>query len=105
MAPDWTADWLHRECVFILDRWAKDTGAASCAELAPEAQAGLRERLQSTMRRNTYDPQTDQITVDPGQAEAIGVLTAYYGDIFSNGRDAYAIPRGAIKDPECWGSV
>ena len=100
VAPDWTADWLHRECVFILDRWAKDAGAASYAALAPEAQAGLRERLQSTMRRNTYDPQTDQITVDPGQAEAIGVLTAYYGDIFSNGRDAYAIPRGALKDPE-----
>jgi nitric oxide reductase subunit B len=23
-APDWTADWLHREAVFILDRWAND---------------------------------------------------------------------------------
>jgi nitric oxide reductase large subunit len=22
IAPDWTADWLHRECTFILDRWA-----------------------------------------------------------------------------------
>ena len=22
VAPDWTADWLHREAVFILDRWA-----------------------------------------------------------------------------------
>ena len=26
VAPDWTADWLHRECTFILDRWAKDSG-------------------------------------------------------------------------------
>ena len=26
VAPDWTADWLHRECVFILDRWAQDAG-------------------------------------------------------------------------------
>ena len=24
VAPDWTADWLHRECVFILDDWAAD---------------------------------------------------------------------------------
>ena len=23
VAPDWTADWLHRECVFLLDRWAR----------------------------------------------------------------------------------
>jgi len=22
VAPDWSADWLHRECVFILDEWA-----------------------------------------------------------------------------------
>jgi len=22
VAPDWSADWLHRECTFILDRWA-----------------------------------------------------------------------------------
>jgi nitric oxide reductase subunit B len=27
IAPDWTADWLHRETVFILDRWARDAGA------------------------------------------------------------------------------
>ena len=24
VAPDWSADWLHRECVFILDRWARE---------------------------------------------------------------------------------
>src|SRR6266542_2676347 len=24
VAPDWSADWLHRELVFILDRWARD---------------------------------------------------------------------------------
>ena len=23
VAPDWSADWLHRELTFILDRWAK----------------------------------------------------------------------------------
>ena len=23
VAPDWSADWLHRECVFILNEWAE----------------------------------------------------------------------------------
>ena len=23
VAPDWTADWLHRELVFVLNRWAQ----------------------------------------------------------------------------------
>jgi nitric oxide reductase subunit B len=32
VAPDWTADWLHRECVFILDRWATESGAADAEE-------------------------------------------------------------------------
>ena len=27
VAPDWTADWLHRESVCILDRWAAEAGA------------------------------------------------------------------------------
>ena len=22
VAPDWTADWLHRKAMFILDRWS-----------------------------------------------------------------------------------
>ena len=99
VAPDWTADWLHRECVFILDRWARDSGAASYAVLAPEQQAGLRERLQLMMRRNTYDPATGAITLDPVRAEAFDALSGYYADIFSNGRDQYAIPRNALNDP------
>ncbi|NLT72118.1 MAG: nitric-oxide reductase large subunit, partial [Verrucomicrobiaceae bacterium] len=27
VAPDWTADWLHREAVFLLDFWARADGA------------------------------------------------------------------------------
>src|SRR6186713_2873802 len=27
VAPDWSADWLHREAVFILDSWAGGAGA------------------------------------------------------------------------------
>lgn len=26
LAPEWTADWLHREAVFTLDCWAQDAG-------------------------------------------------------------------------------
>ena len=45
VAPDWSADWLHRECIFILDRWAAKSGAANYAALGPERQAGLQARL------------------------------------------------------------
>ena len=41
VAPDWTADWLHRQCTFILDHWAKASGADSYAALGIEQQGAL----------------------------------------------------------------
>ena len=99
VAPDWTADFLHRESVFMLDRWAREGGASSYAALAPEAQAGLRARLAGDLRRNTYDPASGTLTVDTLSAEAFDANAAYYARLFQDGRDAYAIPRGALTDP------
>ena len=94
VAPDWTADWLHREAVFILDSWS---GAnASYDTLAPERQAELQSRLQQLLRSNTYRAGT--LTVDPVRAEAFEANLAHYSDVFSRGRDEYAIPPGALTD-------
>jgi len=99
IAPDWTADWLHRECTFILDRWAADSGAANYAALGVEQQAALRARLRETIRRNTYDPATRKVTVNPVIAAAFDALYDHYSDVFSSGRDQYAIQPGALSDP------
>jgi len=99
VAPDWTADWLHRECVFILDRWAQLSGAANYAALGPEQQAALQARLRGIIRRNTYDAATGRITVDPVRAAAFENLFAYYSDVFTRGRDQYAIQPNALSDP------
>lgn len=99
VAPDWTADWLHRESMHMLDGWAKQEGASNYASLPGEHRAALRERLQTEMRTNTYDPASGAITISPLRAAAIADLERYYADIFENGRDAYAIPRGALSDP------
>ena len=64
VAPDWSADWLHREAVAVLDGWAgRDFGVASYALLNAEQQGALRARLQPLMRTNTFDPQTSTITL------------------------------------------
>ena len=99
VAPDWTADWLHREAMFTLDAWAKDDGAPSYAALPVEQEAALDARLTQTLRHNTYDASTGTITVLPVRAAAFHFLEMYYADIFGNGRDAYAIPKGALADP------
>ena len=42
VAPDWTADWLHREAVFILDLYAQKDFNKKYEELDSEKQATLK---------------------------------------------------------------
>lgn len=100
VAPDWTADWLHREAVFILDRWAEDDFGARYDELGGERQAQLRARLADVMRTNAYDPASGEATIDPVRAAAFEANLAHYSKIFSEGEPDYAIPPGAVTDPE-----
>jgi len=100
VAPDWTADWLHREAVFVLDRWAQADFGADFESLEEEQQAQLVGRLSKLMRANTYDEQAGTITIDPVRAEAYQSNLAHYSDVFANGRTDYAIPAGAVTDSQ-----
>ena len=42
VAPDWSADWLHREATGLLDRWSMREHGRPYAELDAAAQAALR---------------------------------------------------------------
>ena len=99
VAPDWTADYLHREATFILDDWAKTQGGRDYAALDAEQQAVLRQRLQTLLRTNTYNPQTNSITLDPVRARAFEENLKHYADIFANGNAAFAIQKNAQSDP------
>lgn len=100
VAPDWTADWLHRECIFILDEWAHAEAGTSYDALPDERQAALRERLKSLMRTNTYDPSTNTIRLDPIRARAFEHNVSHYQDLFTKGRAEYAIPESTLTDKE-----
>ena len=98
VAPDWTADWLHREAIFILDRWANDEFGTDFEQLGEEQQAQLSGRLSKLVRTNTYDPAADTIAIDPIRADAFESNVQHYSDVFTNGRTDYAIPAGAVTD-------
>jgi len=98
VAPDWSADWLHREAMFILDRWANRDFGSDYEQLDEEHQAQLSGRLSTLMRTNTYDPETQTITIDPLRAEAFQANLVHYSDVFANGQTDYAIPAGAVTD-------
>jgi nitric oxide reductase subunit B len=100
VAPDWTADWLHREAVFTLDRYAADDFQKAYAELSSEQQSQLRGRLAESIRKNSYDPATGVVTINPIRADAFQANLAHYSEVFSQGREDYSIPAGAVTDPQ-----
>jgi nitric oxide reductase subunit B len=106
VAPDWSADWLHREATWLLDHWAKTDHGQLFTSLTDEQQASLKSRLKSELRRNTYDPATGDLVVSPLRAEAMQAVGAHFASVFGDDpsaeklRDAYSIPANTIRDPD-----
>src|SRR5664279_403311 len=98
VAPDWSADWLHRESEILLNTWAVRAGAANFAALGPDQQAIFKARLIREMRTNTYDASRNRVTLSADRAAAFEQLRAYYTDVFATGRSEYAIPSGALTN-------
>src|SRR5262249_17895566 len=98
VAPDWTADWLHREATFALDEWSREEHGMSFADLGAEEQAALTARLTRSVRVNTYDPSTGVLSIEPWRGRAYLSNQAHYSSVFSEGRTEYAIPSGAQTD-------
>jgi nitric oxide reductase subunit B len=98
VAPDWSADWLHRELITVLDLFAEEQFKKNYSELGYEEQAALRARLQNMYRRNTFDG--NNITISIERSKAIANNIVYYSDIFANGRNEYAIRKGSLTDPD-----
>ncbi len=106
VAPDWSADWLHREATWLLEHWAQNEHNGDYASLHEEIRASLRQRLKTELRSNTYDPHTGDIRVSSERAEAIRAVGTHYTKLFGDDesldelRNAYAIPPNALKTSE-----
>ena len=105
-APDWSADWLHKEAVFMLDKISMDQENSRFDDLSVEKQAYYKAILQSDLRSNRYNKESATLVVSNDRAEAIANNTEYYSGLFTNDpslaslRDAYSIPENSLKDPE-----
>ncbi|WP_292931599.1 nitric-oxide reductase large subunit [Noviherbaspirillum sp.] len=102
VAPDWSADWLHREAVALRDVWAQRDFGKSFEQLSAPQQAQLTGLLKEEMRRNTYDAQTGTITVSPERAAAIEQVAQHYIGLFGDEaslnklREQYAMTPGSL---------
>ncbi|MBX3179713.1 MAG: nitric-oxide reductase large subunit [Candidatus Hydrogenedentes bacterium] len=106
VAPDWSADFLHRECVWLLDHWGQADFGKPYAELNLEQQGALRARLKSEIRTNTHNPETGNIVVSEVRAQAIQAVRAHYETLYSDDpslaelREAYALPNNVLRDDD-----
>lgn len=96
LAPDWTADVLHREAQFLADR------GGALDQLSEPDQAKRLAEVSLEMRTNTYDEGTGVITVSHERSEAIESVVEHYLSLFSDTeegetlREAYALPNSLL---------
>ena len=104
-APDWSADWLHRESQTLLHIWANREHGTTFDALPIEAAAGLQARLVTEMRTNRYDPLTGTLILGADRAEAMRRTAQHYRSLFSTDialsdlREDYAMREGTVTDP------
>lgn len=105
LAPDWSADWLHREAENLLSILSRKN---TYATLPLEKQTQIHEiSVREEMRENTYDPNTGTITVSDERAEAIAMVQQHYTRLYGGTDDAalslrrdYAFPVHALFTDE-----
>ncbi len=106
VAPDWTADYLHREAQFLLNKWSNETYGEDFEFISNENKASLESRLQTFLRVNTYDQTTGDLVLHSERFEAFQHLHEHYTGIFMTNpeldelRAAYAIPEYTIKSED-----
>jgi nitric oxide reductase subunit B len=106
VAPDWSADWLHREAIHMISAWARAEHGREPDELDAETRASLEARLQGELRANRYDPATGDLTISPLRAEAVAANSAHYAALFGDDpsaaaeREAYAMRLNTVVGDE-----
>lgn len=105
VAPDWTADWLHKEAQAWLDITAMQRFNKDFAQLDSQQQAGLEQALREDIRRNTVVQQANgdtEITLSTTRIAAIKQVEQHYIALFgddpklSSLREQYAMKEGTV---------
>ncbi|WP_313602730.1 nitric-oxide reductase large subunit [Comamonas jiangduensis] len=104
-APDWTADWLHRELTAWLELGAQERHKQAYADLGVGEQAALRAELQAEYRHNRVDD-NDTLTVSERRAQAMAQTATYYEQLFSDepalrgSRESFAMKENTLPSAE-----
>ena len=103
VAPDWSADWLHREATALQNLRTQELQKTKVG-LGTADRGAIDAALQEEMRHNTYDASSGVITVSEGRATAIREVARHYEGLFGDDasldklRDQYAMTEGTLPD-------
>jgi len=86
-------------CIAILNDWSRKDFSNDYDNLTSEQKAGLRQRLQDTVRKNNYDEATGRLSIESVRARAFEDNLKHYTEVFTNGKTVYAVQRNAQTDP------
>ena len=106
VAPDWSADWLHREATALLEVWSQHDFDSGYAQLTTAQREALNVRLREELRRNLYRSSDRSIEVSNDRAQAIAAVAAHYQSLFGSDpatralRVTYAMREDTIDTPE-----
>ncbi len=84
VAPDWSADWLHREATEYRDIRSTALYGKPYAKLALQQRGSVDALVKDELRANTYDAATNTITVTPHRALAIAHVQSHYTALFGD---------------------
>jgi nitric oxide reductase subunit B len=83
-APDWTADWLHRELVCWLELAAQDYFGKPYADLDDREKAQVEYELKAEYRRNTFTSNTGDLILSQRRTKAIAQTADHYISLFGD---------------------
>lgn len=105
LAPDWSADYLHRMALFMIARYDGLSVAEARAFTQEDFEsydevrkAELKALVREDVRQNRYDSTTKTLVYSEYQAEAFRFLSEYYTTLFLTGNDRMGLQPGIVKN-------
>jgi nitric oxide reductase subunit B len=100
LAPDWSADFLHRMGLYVGARLAGLPAASFTQKDLDSMDSVKKAELQALATReiktNRFDAARDVLTFTGPEAEAFAVLQSYYTTLFQKGDDRMGIQPGIV---------
>jgi nitric oxide reductase subunit B len=103
LAPDWTADVLHRwglATAGVIRANDPNFSQAELEALSVAEQASLKAMVSEQFKTNRYDPATGELLLTPAQAQGLKQVFADYHQLLLHGSKVHSIPDGWFKDEQ-----